>query len=457
MNLVTACLLLYVVSQLGIAFWFARRNRSEADFLLAGRSLGPWLGTFAVFATWFGAETCVGATGEAYTRGLSGVLADPFAYTLGILAVGIFFAVPLWTRGITTLADLFRSRYSPGVERLAALIMIPASVMWAAAQVRAFGQVLSAVGDFNLVFAISIAAAVVILYTAIGGMWANAVTDLVQGVVLILGILALFIAFVALGGLQTIAAQPPERLDFTHERSVWNVLNTMAVPIFSTIAAQELISRVLPMRSAALARGATITAGLLYLCIGLMPVLIGLGAAAYIGADADPEQVLALFSREYLPLPLYILFLGALVSAILSTLAGALLVASALAAHNIVTPLLPRISERGKLNANRIGVVIFGLAAYVIALTSEGVYELVQMAASLGSSGVLVLILFALWGRGFGGAASAYAALISGTGVYLLGVNLWESDHAYLDSVAAALLAYLAAGIFTRAPRAAAA
>ena len=65
MNVVLACVLGYVATQLLIAFWFSRRNASEEDFLLAGRSLGPWMTLFAVFAPWFGAETCIGAAGEA--------------------------------------------------------------------------------------------------------------------------------------------------------------------------------------------------------------------------------------------------------------------------------------------------------------------------------------------------------------------------------------------------------
>ncbi|WP_255211217.1 hypothetical protein [Methylogaea oryzae] len=56
-----------------------RRIRNESDYLLAGRSIGFGLGTFTVFATWFGAETCIGAAGAIYENGLSGGSADPFA------------------------------------------------------------------------------------------------------------------------------------------------------------------------------------------------------------------------------------------------------------------------------------------------------------------------------------------------------------------------------------------
>lgn len=444
MNPVLACILVYVVLQLAIAFAFARRNRTEEDYLLAGRSLGPWMGTFTVFATWYGAETCIGATGEAYAHGLSGVLADPFGYTLGIVLMGLIFGSVLWKKGIVTMADLFRVRYGVGVERLAAVVMVPSTLMWAAAQIRGFGQILASVSEVGLFAGITLAAAVVIAYTAVGGMWADAVTDLVQGVVLIAGIVALFLVFISLGGLDQLAALPPEKLDPLNQRSWLDALDTLAVPIFSTIAAQELVSRVLAMRSAALARSATIAAGFLYLAMGIIPVLIGLGAAAFIGSDGEPEQVISLFAQQNLPLPLYILFLGALVSAILSTLSGALLVAGSLAAHNVYATLRPGLSQAQKLKANRYGVIAFGFLAYGIALASESMYALVQESSSIGTSGLLVLLMFAVWAPRLGDSMSAYAALIIGTGTYLVSAHLLGIESPYLLSVGASLLAYLA-------------
>jgi SSS family transporter len=450
MNLVLGCILLYIVAQLAFVFWFSRRVRTESDYLLAGRSLGPWLGTFSVFATWYGAETCIGAAGEAYASGVSGVLADPFGYTLGIVAFGLFFAAGLWKRGLVTMADLFRDRWGGGVEKLASLIMIPSSVMWAAAQIRAFGQVLASASEVGLLVAITMAAAVVVLYTAIGGMWADAVTDLVQGLVLIAGIVALFVIFIMIGGGESLAAQPIERLNPVNDRSTLDVLDTLAIPIFSTIAAQELVSRVLAMRGAKLAARATVGAGVLYLVLGLLPMAIGLGAAAFIGDDQDPEQMLALFAQQQLPMPLYILFLGALVSAILSTLSGALLVAGSLLAHNIITPLLPGVTEKRKLRADRAAVVFFGVVAYVIALASDSIYDLVQESSAIGTAGILVLLVFGMWAPKFGGRASAYAALVLGTVTYLIGAHGFEMESPYLVSVAVALGAYLAAAVFFR-------
>ena len=443
MNLVLVSILVYIVLQLVIAFALTRKPGSESDYLLAGRRLGPWLATFSVFATWFGAETCIGATAETYAHGIAGATTDPFGYATGLLLMGLLFAATLWRRGLMTFADLFAQRYGSGVEMLAALLMIPSGLLWAAAQMRAMGQVLASVSEIGLLTAITLAAVVVIVYTAFGGMWADAVTDLVQGLVIVAGVLALALIFFMHGGEQALQAQAPERLDVFAERGHLEWLETFLMPVLSTVAAAELVARVLAVRSPELARNSTIAAAFLYLAIGFVPALLGLGAAAAIGSDVDPEQVLSKYAQTMLPTPLYILLLGALVSAILSTLSGALLVAGSLAAHNLVLRHRPQLPERTRLRANRIAVVLFGVLAYVLALSSEGMYELVQESSGFGSAGILVIMLFALWAPKLGGAPSAFAALLASLGVYVAGNWIWEFPYPYFSSIAAALIAYL--------------
>ena len=457
MNLVLLCILLYIVLQLGVAFVFARRPRTEADYLLAGRRLGPWLATFSVFATWFGAETCIGAAAETYRHGLSGATTDPFGYGVGILLMGLLFAAALWRRGLLTFADLFRQRYGAAVERLASLVMIPSALLWAAAQMRAMGQVLASASELGIVAAITLAALVVIVYTAVGGMWADAVTDLVQGLVLIAGIVGLGAVFLLHGGAEALRDVPSERLAPLGGQSPLQWLETFLMPVLSTVAAGELVARVLAARSATLARRSTIAASGLYVVIGIVPVLLGLGAAAVIGADVDPEQLLPHYARRALPLPLYLLFVGALVSAILSTLSGALLVAGSLAAHNLLVPIRPDLGERAKIRANRIAVVLFGVVAFGLALASDSVYELVQQSSGFGSAGLLVLMLFALCAPRIGGALSACAALGSSVLVYVLAAYMFELPYPYFSSIGAALAAYLLCLPWSRAARRAAA
>ncbi len=438
-------ILAYVVVQLVIVFAVARRVRGEADYLLAGRRFGPGLATFAIFATWFGAETCIGAAGRVYEGGLFKSIADPFGYSVCLLLMGLFFAVPLWRRKLTTLADLYRQRYSPGVERVAAVLLIPTSVMWAAAQVRALGQVLSASSQFDVELAIAIAAGVVIIYTVYGGLMADAISDVLQGTILMIGLVVLLVAVVsAAGGVESaIASIDPQRLRLFGgpETSTLDVLERWAVPIAGSTLAQELVAVILASRTPEVARRSAFMGTGLYFVFGLIPVIVGLiGVSLMPGLD-DPEKLLPQIAQRHLTTIPYIMFVGAIVSAILSTVAGALLATAALAEHNLVVPLAPSLSSAQRVRVARIGVVIAGAAAYLLARHADGVYELVEDASAFGSAGIFIVATIGLFSS-FGGVRAAYSALVTGCATWLAGNYLLHLPYPYLTSLVVALGAY---------------
>ena len=114
--------LAWVLLQFAIGAWVSRRVSTEADYFVAGRRLGPILATATVFATWFGAETCLGAAGQVYEQGLTLSQAEPFAYGSTLVLSGLIFAIPLWRAKLITLADLFARRYGAGTAKFAALL-----------------------------------------------------------------------------------------------------------------------------------------------------------------------------------------------------------------------------------------------------------------------------------------------------------------------------------------------
>jgi Na+/proline symporter len=458
-NALVLAIFVYVGLQMLLGVVVSRSIRTEDDYLLAGRRLGPGLATFSLFATWFGAETCIGAAGAVYESGLSATRADPFGYALCIVVVAAVFAVPLWRAQITTLGDLFRRRYSPRVEQAAVLLMIPTSILWAGAQIRAFGQVLASSSDgMSAGVGIAVAAATVLVYTTFGGLLADAWTDLVQGIVLTVGLVVVAALVVnGLGGLGPALSQ----VDPAHWQwrapgeTTIEVMNRWAIPILGSLTAQELVARIVACRTPEIARRAAWSASFAYLAVGILPVGLGLVATQVPLAVADPEHVLPALAATHLPTVGYVLFVGALVSAILSTVDSCLLVSGSLISHNLVVPHLPRISERGKLLAARIGVVGSGLVAWYLALASESVLGLVEEASGFGSAGILVLVIFALWSR-FGGPFAALASLTSGVVVWVLGHSVYELPYDYLASVAAAFGAYFLVGAIERRRAAAA-
>lgn len=444
--------LAYIGLQLAIGAWVSRRIADDTDYLLAGRSLGYGLASFSIFATWFGAETCLGAAGQVYGEGLSIGTTEPFAYGLCLILLGLVFAVPLWRRQLTTLADLFRTRFSPGVERVAALLMIPTSALWAAAQIRAFGHVLASASALEVEFGIAIAATVVIVYTAMGGLLADAITDVVQGVALLIGLAVMLVLIVAqLGGAEAALAviETGQAARAPIDAPLFDVLEAWAVPILGSVVAQELVVRVSATRAPEVARRSALGAGVAYIAVGSIPVALGLLGAHLLPGLGDGEQVLPRLAQQFLPTWGYVLFSGALVSAILSTVDSTLLVCSSLFSHNLVLPLRPGLDERTRLRLARGGVVAFGIAATVVALLGDSVSALVHEASALGSAGLLVAVVFGLFTR-FGGPAAATTALIGGAVSYVGAVAI-GLDHPYLTSLGVAFAGYAAFAATTRA------
>lgn len=444
MTFLLAGILAYLVLQFGIGIYVSRRIRTESDYIVAGRRLGYGLATFTIFATWFGAETTIGSAGAVYQSGLTGATSDPFGYGACLLIMGIVFAGPLWRRKLTTLADLFRQRFSPGVEKLAVLLMVPTSLLWAAAQIRAFGQVLSASSGLEVTMTITIAAAIVIAYTAFGGMLADAWTDFVQGIVLVMGLLVLFGAMMYQVGTEPFTSIPASRLDpFPEGTSIFALLEEWAIPVCGSVVAAELVSRVISARSPQVARNSSLIAGFGYLLLGLIPVSIGLAGAVLLPGLEDPEQILPLLGQRFLPGFLYIIVAGALISAILSTVDTTLLVCSSLVSHNIIVAARPDLSEKTKVRVARAGVATFGVLAYVIALHAAGVYSLVEEASSFGSAGIFVVVTFGLF-TAWGGPPAAIASLLAGVAAWIAGAYLLDFQLPYLASLAAAFVAYAA-------------
>jgi Na+/proline symporter len=445
MSTILAGVILYVVLQFAIGVWVSRKIATVTDYVVAGRTLGAMLVTFSVFATFFGAEAIIGTGGAVYEKGLSGAEADPFGYGLAILIVAAFFARALWRRGLLTFADFFRERYAPHVETLVVLALLPGSLFWAAAQIRAFGQVVSHATDFPVEAAIIGGALVVAGYSVLGGLLADAWTDFVQGIAIIVGLVVLAaVITVSVGGPSAaVASVPAERLAWSPGADGWLAFaETLAIPICGTIVAVEMVSRLLGARSAHVARGGGLAGGSLYILVGLLPVYIALiGAGLATGLD-DPEQIIPGLAERYLPPILYVVFIGALISAILSTVDTVLLASSAQLSHNLLFRIARPADPVRELLLTRLTLLALTGVATGLALTATTVKDLVETASAAGSSGIVVVTVFGLFTR-FGGARAATTTVLVGSLSWLLLGQVLAIETPFLAAVCLSLLTYV--------------
>jgi Na+/proline symporter len=415
----------YLVLQFVIAWIASKSIKVEDDYFVAGRRLGVFSIAMSVFATWFGAESVMGASGAIAADGLSGGRADPFGYTISLIGMAMLLAFKLREAGVLTFVDFFKRRFGGAAEKLAAILTIPTSVIWASAQLLAMGEIVASVTGLPTGAGLLIGAAIIIGYTTIGGLLGDVITDIVQGGVLIGGLILLLVV-VLLSGDFSFVNITPEQLSLSgydeegNPESLLATLDTWMIPILGSLVAQEAISRFLGATTPSVARRGCFIAAGLYLVIGSIPAVLGLLGAANGFQAENQDAYLPALAEAYLNPVLYVILMGALVSAILSTVDTTLLAISAIATRNLVEPFAPGIPERGKLVLGRVMTAFSGVVALGVAMAGGTIKGLVEVASSFGSAGIVVALLFGLHTR-FGNQTAALAAMATGAIVSFFG------------------------------------
>lgn len=425
---------LYLFVTLLIGYWASRRVKNTRDFAIAGRHLPTSLAACALFATWFGSETIMGASSEFVEHGLLGVIEDPFGAAMCLILIGVFFARPLYRLNIITFSDFFRLRFGKTSEFISAVFMVPSYFGWIAAQLVALAIVLKTVAGIPILYGILVCTLVVVIYTYIGGMWAVSITDAVQTVMIIAGLLMLaYLLAEKAGGVSAVIASTPEGFfrfipeptgrDWLAYFAAWITIGLGSIP------QQDVFQRVVSARTEQTAVNASYISGFMYLTIAFLPMFIGLsGRLVYPDALADDSQMMIpMMVLRHGNLLLQIMFFGALLSAILSTTSGAILAPATVLGENLIRPLLRNPTDRIMLRTMRWSVVAVAAFSAWMAFGNSDIYELVGTSSALS----LVSLFIPLTGGLYWKRASRWGAILSmviGMGVWILAefVFSWE-------------------------------
>ncbi len=184
---------LYLMVTVVIGLYSSRFIKNSSDFILAGRRLPFFMASSALFATWFGSETILGSSSEFFEHGLMGVVEDPFGAALCLVLVGLFFARPLYNLNIRSFGDFYLMRYGKRVEFIASICIVISYFGWIAVQLVALGVLFESVMGLSREVGMIIGGLIVCFYTWFGGLWAVAIIDTIQTVVIILGLLVIAI------------------------------------------------------------------------------------------------------------------------------------------------------------------------------------------------------------------------------------------------------------------------
>jgi Na+/proline symporter len=217
--------------------------------------------------------------------------------------------------------------------------------------------------------------------------------------------------------------------------------------VCGTIVAVELISRFLGAKTARIAARGTMLGGVVYLIIGLIPLYLGLVGPQLAPDLKDSEQIIPTIAETYLPTAAFIIFIGALISAILSVVHATLHAPAAQVAQNLLGSVAAGAAPKQRLWFVRLTVAALSVIAFLLALTSDTIKELVETASAFGSAGVFVVTMFGLF-TNFGQERAAIATIVVGVGVWAVARYAGALETPYLIGLAASALTYVAVSVW---------
>ena len=156
----------YIGAMIGIGFYAKGKAKSESDFLVAGRRLGPLLYSGTMAAVVLGGASTIGGVGLGYQYGISGMWLV-FSIGCGILLLSLVFAGRINRLGVYTVSQMLELRYGRGANLLSGIVMWAYTLMLAVTSTIAYGTVFGVLFDIGKVPSIIIGGAVVVCYSAV--------------------------------------------------------------------------------------------------------------------------------------------------------------------------------------------------------------------------------------------------------------------------------------------------
>lgn len=437
-------LAIYMLVLLAVGWYASRKVHDSSDFLVAGRRLGVFLGTGALVATWFGAGSAMGASGNAYIFGNQGVIFDPWGAGLCLIIVGLVFGRLLRRGRYVSLVDLYQSRYGRGMGLLSGISMIIAEMGWTGAMLVGFGTIIHFFTGIALGWGIGISTVVMVGYTLLGGMWAVTLTDTLQVTILVIGLAVILVTavpqlggwdhLVGLGGGASNMMQLPQWswsplgddgfLGYTgltgwlYWASAWMTIG------FGSIPAQDLTQRVVTARSERITVVNCVLGGVLYILFGLIPVSLGMlyfQAHPGLSIQEASNSLLLILSAKFLTPITVTIFVAGLVAALMSSASGAVLAASSLIGYNGYRLVSRNPSDSTTLWLTRLAIPLFTGASLLLALEFKTIYHLMVISWT-----VLLVSLFASYVAAFFWRRANELGAVSG---YVGGMAAWIAAY----------------------------
>ena len=460
MSFTLAGFIIYLILVLMVGFLTYHSNKSHKDFFLAGRKLNPWVVAFSERASGESAWLLVGLPGAALAAGFLHIW-TAMGCVLGIIFYWFVIAKDLRIQSekydAITLPNFFSEKLGEGesvIRIVSSLIIVFFFTFYLAAQFNGAGKVLFVTFHIPQFWGIVIGAVVIIFYTMMGGFFAVAWTDFIQGIIMI-GTLVILPVIGLIEVSETgHSLRSAVHLAGPHYASLTGGATGLAAAsvvigglswFFGYMGQPHLLTRFMAIKDSEKIKVSRRIAIAWAVPAFTGAFLIGVVGLAMYGEGhfADVEQVMPALANDFLPAWLAGIFISGAIAAMMSTADSQLLVITSSVIEDFYHQTLKKeLSNRKMLLFSRVITVAVGLLAFIIAVTSTKlVFGLVSYAWSgLGASFGPALLLLLKWKKTTW--QGVLAGMITGSVVTVIWSDISVLDQAISVRFASFVLAF---------------
>lgn len=368
---------------------FGKQGADMKSFFAAGGAV-PWpINGLSLFMSFFSAGTFVVWGSIAYEYGLVAITIQMTMCISGFL-IGYFIA-PKWrTTNALTVAEFLTNRFGIKIQRYYTYLFLVLSLGYTGAFLYPVAKILNVTTGFDIYYSILLLGGIVMVYTAVGGLWAVVVTDVLQFVVLTAAVLIVVPLSVQEvdGFTQFIAQAPEDFFQLVNGEYTWTFIFAFGIYNLVFIGGNwAYVQRYTSTKDSRSASKVGYLFGILYLVspiIWMLPPMIYQVIAP--GMDSlEAEGAFLMMCQRVLPVGMIGLMLGGMIFATASSVNTSLNLAAAVLTNDIYKPFRPHSTDKNLMYVARLSTLLFGVGTIGVAFMVPMAGGIVEVVLSIGA------------------------------------------------------------------------
>jgi len=469
-------LAVFLVLMTGIGIWGMRKTKTLGDFFLGGRTMGPWVSAVAYGTSYFSAVIFIGFAGtQGWLFGFNALWIALGNALIGALAAWLILARR--TRRMTqnldamTMPEFLQERYgAKHLKPVAASVIFFFLLPYSASVFKGLGHLFEAVFKIPYDVALLVMIAFTGVYLILGGYFAIAITDFIQGIIMFFGAIAMVTVLAGDGGgmlamIETVREQYPAHVPLAQQPSALTVLSLVFMTSFGTWGLPQMSQKFYAIKNEQVISKAAIVTTIFALVIGFSAYLTGVFAHAFFDLTTVPrndaggvyyDQIVPALLTSHLPSVLLSLIMLLVLSASMSTLSSLVLVSSSAVAIDLYPSRIDvKTGKDRSVAMMRFLSAVFVIISYLISrFQFSFIVTLMSLSWGAVSGSFAAPYIYGLYSKRVTKVA-AYAGLLSGLGTELILFFALGTTHSPLAASCAIVVPFIVIPVvshFTAAP-----